>query len=743
LKGNSKLIAYSFLLCALSLLLLTQNALATHPVDVFGPKAFVRTTGAPNTFQESFSLPTLLGKFTLTVDCNKVSSASIKLNGADVFTPNNFNENVKHLTKEVSPKLGQNTFNIQIAGNPGSSLRLTLTFLSPVKVTVTPEKADVTVKKNLQFNANVSGTNDQRVTRSVIAEGAASAGFGSIDSTGLYTAPDYAPMPPFVTIQATSVANPFETGTATIIVRDVQNYGHSNAEGDLDAINYGYALVVGWVDLPEGTTKIVLYRSASKDAPWIEVLIDEYAIDMKTMGGVMHGETDIAPADTANDYFYKMDAFSATGQLLKSFSPVFVPKYAEESSEPQSFIPKFPILLASLSTLIPSAVSSACGSPNDPFITEAEFLNNGSMNLEKIRGFLQQKNSWLKGDGEGKILDVDGQMIDFAQVVFDTAANPTDAPQGQEKPINPQLLLTMVQKESSILLLQTSPTGKNKDKLFLIAGCGSPSTIAKQIKCAAKSLRKRCDELKSGQDTPQDPPWNLSKTTLTQDGVYVTPANAATGALFAYNPLVGNEWGGKTKHYGANYLFCKLWHKTLGFAKPCPEPPVPLTISGSETITRNSSAQYIASGCPSNVEWSVSGKGVTINSTGLLAADSTSCGSLLVTATCSACGTSATQFVRVADGGQWVLVESCGTPAIYHAEKIEGKYRYENWWCSAYIDSPIYSCTPNCGSGDLPCCGCCYLCSGCPVYVHTSQNDQGIWNDCCSVASRKWEWVCP
>lgn len=86
---------------------------------------------------------------------------------------------------------------------------------------------------------------------------------------------------------------------------------------------------------------------------------------------------------------------------------------------------------------------------------------------------------------------------------------------------------------------------------------------------------------------------------------------------------------------------------------PCPEPPVPLTIIGTETITTNSSAQYTATGCPSNVAWSVSGNGATISSTGLLTVGSTACGTLTITATCSGCETSATQHVRVTDAGGW------------------------------------------------------------------------------------------
>lgn len=138
----------------------------------------------------------------------------------------------------------------------------------------------------------------------------------------------------------------------------------------------------------------------------------------------------------------------------------------------------------------------------------------------------------------------------------------------------------------------------------------------------------------------------------------------------------------------------------------CPT-PVPLTISGTETITRNSSAQYTASGCPSNVEWSVSGTGATISSTGLLTVGATACGTLTITATCSACGTSATQYVRVTDAEQWVLINtitSCTNASSRSVTKISGNTKY--------IDYLIT--TANCPAGDCPNNRCLLLCI-CPT----------------------------
>ena len=86
--------------------------------------------------------------------------------------------------------------------------------------------------------------------------------------------------------------------------------------------------------------------------------------------------------------------------------------------------------------------------------------------------------------------------------------------------------------------------------------------------------------------------------------------------------------------------------------------------AATDTILRNGSNDYSTTGdCCENITWSVGAGtgqlgGSVINQSGVLTAGVTACGSLLVTATCEACGTSDTQYVRVTDGGQWVLIDT-------------------------------------------------------------------------------------
>lgn len=87
---------------------------------------------------------------------------------------------------------------------------VTITAPPPVTVTVSPSSASVQVSTTKQFTATVNNSSDQSVTWSVT-------GGGTITSGGLYTAPASVPSGA-VTVQATSVASPTATGSASVTV---------------------------------------------------------------------------------------------------------------------------------------------------------------------------------------------------------------------------------------------------------------------------------------------------------------------------------------------------------------------------------------------------------------------------------------------------------------------------------------------------------------------------------------------
>jgi len=229
---------------------------------------------------------------------------------------------------------------------------------------------------------------------------------------------------------------------------------------------------------------------------------------------------------------------------------------------------------------------AACPNANARFLTGPEFLDNGSMTLDGIRNYLRAIGSWLQGDANGMVLDTDNVMFDFAKAVFDAAADPIALPGVSKMPINPQLLLAMIEKEQTMLFQRKRPIRLAPRALTLLTGCGAASTMRGQIQCAARTLRNRFDELAACGDTPNDPAWNLIGLKRqpgipipSRDGVNVTPTNASTVAHYPYNPLAGKQWGGQTK-YGGVARFCILWHTPdneggTGFANP----PTSLTLA--------------------------------------------------------------------------------------------------------------------------------------------------------------------
>src|ERR1700682_5522749 len=87
-----------------------------------------------------------------------------------------------------------------------------------VNVSVFPSQATVTAGATQTFFASVTGTANHIVTWKVngaIGGGAAS---GTIDSTGLYTAPNTIPSPAVVTVSALSQADPAKSGAASITI---------------------------------------------------------------------------------------------------------------------------------------------------------------------------------------------------------------------------------------------------------------------------------------------------------------------------------------------------------------------------------------------------------------------------------------------------------------------------------------------------------------------------------------------
>jgi hypothetical protein len=126
--------------------------------------------------------------------------------------------------------------------------------------------------------------------------------------------------------------------------------------------------------------------------------------------------------------------------------------------------------------------------------------------------------------------------------------------------------------------------------------------------------------------------------------------------MLRVNSTIKKNWS--TKNIRSGFVLFVLM--TIGFFFPFAAYSHAITITGSETITTNSSASYSTADCNGTVTWNVAGIGTSISSSGVLTTGPASCGGITVSARCSD-GSIATKTARVTNAGQWVI-----GPHIYH-----------------------------------------------------------------------------
>ena len=341
-----------------------------------------------------------------------------------------------------------------------------------------------------------------------------------------------------------------------------RNETQANEDFSLWSLNLGDSVAL-WFTPYRGTALYVLSVAPAPGGPWQEIQHLDAAFLSPNYSTVdLSDDADTGePRGQTGDFrestiYYRMLALDKTGKILKAYSVVAVPPYINERPSPavnneSANSPKE--VDEGVAVLFEAA--SVCGSPcvqNQPFISDSVLTDVNTMTLDQIRELLRQRNSFLQGDANHQIADVDETLIDPGQIIYDAA---------QDNQINPQILIATIQKESSAI---ASPTRLPDAKLVLIAGYGDPSTIQRQITKAAEQVRRDYNRVSSGGQTLGA--WRTGQEHGTSDGKTVCPANHAMTALWQYNPVVGKRWGGTG---GGISLFFKLYYETFLFgAKP-------------------------------------------------------------------------------------------------------------------------------------------------------------------------------
>lgn len=203
----------------------------------------------------------------------------------------------------------------------------------------------------------------------------------------------------------------------------------------------------------------------------------------------------------------------------------------------------------------PSFVNALSFDPNQ-IITDEEMVT-GLFSRTQTIAFLRTKAGYL-----GQQADVYGGLI------YDAAT---------ENGLNPQFLLVQIQKESS--LIEDPKPSPHQIEYALGFGCPDDGTCApayrgfhKQITKAAAIFKSYLADLAatgvtiSGWRVGEPRRTGSRRHPETRDGqpVSVTPANAATAAMYTYNPWVGGHFqiiNGRNTYIGANYNFRVIWER--------------------------------------------------------------------------------------------------------------------------------------------------------------------------------------
>ena len=144
MRGNkSSFIALVFVLIAMTLW--SVNLFSSSTI-IYGPKKFTRTTGKPVVVTETFSAPSATAHYRLIVlngenGKDRVSSATVKINGKEILRENDFNQQVGRIERSVNLLLS-NSISVELKSAPGSFITVTIECLDCSVITNHPPVAD-------------------------------------------------------------------------------------------------------------------------------------------------------------------------------------------------------------------------------------------------------------------------------------------------------------------------------------------------------------------------------------------------------------------------------------------------------------------------------------------------------------------------------------------------------------------------------------------------------------------------
>jgi hypothetical protein len=181
----------------------------------------------------------------------------------------------------------------------------------------------------------------------------------------------------------------------------------------------------------------------------------------------------------------------------------------------------------------------------DPnFVISNQTFNNMTdfPTAASVQTVLENKGSFLAS------YKIDGKMA--SQIIFDASTGVTSEKYGVKPKINPALMLTMLEKEQSLLGIKTYDTIKDPEKRLRSAmGYGCPDSsvcdpdyagFKNQVEWGAFQLQANYN-FSTNKSKVKYAPYFVGETIKTGDGYSVVLQNEATASLYRYTPHV--YWG--------------------------------------------------------------------------------------------------------------------------------------------------------------------------------------------------------
>jgi hypothetical protein len=184
-------------------------------------------------------------------------------------------------------------------------------------------------------------------------------------------------------------------------------------------------------------------------------------------------------------------------------------------------------------------------------VSDAAFFDEQALSTAEVQAFLANTPYGHRNFLADEVM-ADGRT--FAEALTQTAI---------VHDLNPLVLLTTLQKETSMI---STPTRPSNFKVNFAMGCGCPDGqgcdpafkgLDKQLNCLAKSFENHKNALFENGQTLTG--WKPGKNKNTLDPKTVNPANRATAILYTYTPWVLRGSGG-------NWAFWRIWTKYAAHA---------------------------------------------------------------------------------------------------------------------------------------------------------------------------------